>query len=111
MALDITLTSRPRSMLPSLSQKILPQPPSSNVPKADAAVTVDTFTASPEALARLNAEKNNVDASPQGSGKLKLADSNQEGANLVSLQTRQQLGTQRLSLANQSQQALLRLFS
>ncbi|NYZ11621.1 flagellin [Azospirillum sp. RWY-5-1] len=46
----------------------------------------------------------------EGSNKLTLADQNEEGANLLMLQTRQQLGTIALSLANQSQQAILRLF-
>ena len=38
------------------------------------------------------------------------ADINEEGANLLSLQTRQQLAIQALSLASQSDQAVLRLF-
>jgi flagellin-like hook-associated protein FlgL len=46
----------------------------------------------------------------EGSNKLIQADQNEEGANLLLLQTRQQLGTISLSLANQSQQAILRLF-
>ncbi|MFV3078022.1 flagellin [Niveispirillum fermenti] len=46
----------------------------------------------------------------EGSNKLVQADQNEEGANLLLLQTRQQLGTISLSLANQSQQAILRLF-
>lgn len=41
---------------------------------------------------------------------LTLADLNEEGANLLALQTRQQLGVTSLSLASQSQQAVLRLF-
>lgn len=45
-----------------------------------------------------------------GAGKLTLADQNEEGANILTLQTRQQLGTISLSLANQAQQAILRLF-
>jgi len=45
-----------------------------------------------------------------GAGKLTLADLNEEGANLVSLQTRQQLGIQALSFAGQQQQGVLRLF-
>jgi flagellin-like hook-associated protein FlgL len=39
-----------------------------------------------------------------------LADSNQEGANMLALQTRQSLSTTALSLANQASQAVLRLF-
>lgn len=45
-----------------------------------------------------------------GSDDLTLADLNEEGANLLALQTRQQLGVTSLSLASQSQQAVLRLF-
>lgn len=45
-----------------------------------------------------------------GSDLLTLADLNEEGANLLALQTRQQLGIQALSLASQSDQAILRLF-
>lgn len=50
------------------------------------------------------------DVLKEGSGKLTLADQNEEGANILTLQTRQQLGTISLSLANQAQQAILRLF-
>ena len=45
-----------------------------------------------------------------GSASLTLADSNEEGANLLALQTRQQLSTTALSLAAQSDQNVLRLF-
>jgi flagellin len=45
-----------------------------------------------------------------GSSDLTLADSNQEGANLLALQTRQQLSTTALSLAAQADQNVLRLF-
>lgn len=44
-----------------------------------------------------------------GSDKLTLADLNEEGANLVALQTRQQLGIQALSISGQQQQAILTL--
>lgn len=46
----------------------------------------------------------------EGANKLVQADQNEEGANILTLQTRQQLGTISLSLANQAQQAILRLF-
>nr|WP_298683940.1 hypothetical protein [uncultured Dongia sp.] len=46
----------------------------------------------------------------EGGNKLVQADQNEEGANILTLQTRQQLGTISLSLANQAQQAILRLF-
>ena len=45
-----------------------------------------------------------------GANDLTLADSNQEGANLLALQTRQQLSTTALSLASQADQNVLRLF-
>jgi len=45
-----------------------------------------------------------------GSDALTLADSNEEGANLLALQTRQQLSTTALSLASQADQNVLKLF-
>jgi flagellin len=45
-----------------------------------------------------------------GADNLTLADINEEGANLTSLQTRQQLSTVSLSLASQAGQGVLRLF-
>lgn len=45
-----------------------------------------------------------------GADALVLADTNEEGANMLALQTRQQLSTTALSLANQAAQAVLRLF-
>jgi flagellin-like hook-associated protein FlgL len=45
-----------------------------------------------------------------GSDKLVVADVNQESTNLVTLQTRQQLSIQSLSIATQSEQSVLRLF-
>ncbi|HET7673916.1 MAG TPA: flagellin, partial [Gammaproteobacteria bacterium] len=45
-----------------------------------------------------------------GADSLTLADSNEEGANLLALQTRQQLSTTALSLAAQADQNVLRLF-
>jgi flagellin-like hook-associated protein FlgL len=45
-----------------------------------------------------------------GSDQLVLADTNEEGANLLALQTRQSLSTTSLSLAAQADQAVLRLF-
>jgi flagellin len=46
-----------------------------------------------------------------GNDLLVLADQNEEGAKLLALQTRQQLSTQALSLANKSDEAILRLFA
>ena len=54
--------------------------------------------------------KNMVNTLQTGSNNLVLADPNQEGSNLLALQTRQSLSTTALSLASQSDQAVLRLF-
>jgi hypothetical protein len=111
MTTNVTLSSPLRNALLLLAQKNLQHASSLNIPvKADVTVAVDKFTASSGALARANSEKTTEDTSQQGSGKLKLANLNGEGANLVALKTRQQLGsTHSLNLAKQSQQALLRL--
>jgi flagellin-like hook-associated protein FlgL len=61
-------------------------------------------------LTRLDFTQAFSDLLKEGAGKLTLADQNEEGANILTLQTRQQLGTISLSLANQAQQAILRLF-
>ena len=45
-----------------------------------------------------------------GADKLTLADSNEEAANMLALQTRQQLGIQSLSMASQAAQSILGLF-
>ena len=45
-----------------------------------------------------------------GANNLVLADTNEEGANMLALQTRQQLSTTALSLASQASQNVLRLF-
>ena len=45
-----------------------------------------------------------------GADNLVLADTNQEGANMLMLQTRQSLGTTALSLSSQAAQSVLRLF-
>ncbi len=59
---------------------------------------------------RLDFTKNYVNTLTAGAGKLTLADLNEEGANLLALQTRQQLGIQSLAFAGQSEQAILGLF-
>jgi flagellin-like hook-associated protein FlgL len=53
---------------------------------------------------------NMVNTLEEGADKLTLADMNKEGANMLMLQTRQQLGTTSLSIASQAAQAVLRLF-
>ena len=54
--------------------------------------------------------KSLVETLNEGSDKLTIADQNEEGAKLLALQTRQQLGVTALSLAAQAQQSVLRLF-
>lgn len=59
---------------------------------------------------RIDFTKDTIANLNEGSDLLTLADINEEGASLTSLQTRQQLSITALSLANQSDQAILRLF-
>ena len=59
---------------------------------------------------RLDFTEDLVNTLEEGAGKLTLADLNEESANLLSLQTRQQLGLNSLSLAAQSERAILNLF-
>jgi len=54
--------------------------------------------------------KATINTLQSGSAALTLADTNQEGANLLALQTRQQLSSTALSLASQADQNVLRLF-
>ena len=54
--------------------------------------------------------KNLINTLQSGSDNLVLADQNQESANLLTLQTRQQLSISALSISNQAQQAVLKLF-
>jgi flagellin-like hook-associated protein FlgL len=54
--------------------------------------------------------KATINTLQNGSASLTLADSNEEGANLLALQTRQQLSTTALSLSAQADQNVLRLF-
>ena len=51
-----------------------------------------------------------VNTLKDGATKLTVADTNEEGANMLMLQTRQQLGVTSLSLASQAAQSILRLF-
>ena len=54
--------------------------------------------------------KNLITTLQTGADSLVLADTNEEGANALALQTRQSLSTTALSLANQASQSVLRLF-
>ena len=59
--------------------------------------------------ARQDFTKNLINTLQTGSDNLVLADTNQEGANLLALQTRQQLSITSLSLASQADQAILKV--
>ncbi len=59
---------------------------------------------------RLDFTDNYVNTLQTGADKLTLADLTEEGANLLALQTRQQLGIQALSFAGQAEQGILALF-
>ncbi len=54
--------------------------------------------------------KNMINTLETGAANLTLADTNEEAANLLALQTRQQLSSTALSIASQADQAVLRLF-
>lgn len=54
--------------------------------------------------------KGMIDTLTTGSDQLTLADMNEEGANMLMLQTRQQLGTSALSMSAQAAQSVLKLF-
>ncbi|EFO30775.1 flagellin domain-containing protein [Roseibium sp. TrichSKD4] len=54
--------------------------------------------------------KDMINTLSEGAGKLTLADTNEEGANLLALQTQQSLASTSLSLASQASQNVLRLF-
>jgi flagellin-like hook-associated protein FlgL len=59
---------------------------------------------------RQNFTNSMINTLQTGGDNLVLADTNQEGANLLALQTRQSLSTTALSMAAQSSQAVLQLF-
>ena len=59
---------------------------------------------------RLDFGDNLIGTLQDGAGKLTLADLNKESANLLALQTRQQLGINSLALAAQSERSVLALF-
>jgi flagellin len=59
---------------------------------------------------RQNFETNMINTLQTGASNLVLADQNQESANLLTLQTQQQLEISALSIANQANQSVLKLF-
>ena len=54
--------------------------------------------------------ENLINVLTEGADKLTLADMNEESANMLALQTRQQLAINSLSLASQASQSVLKLF-
>ncbi len=60
--------------------------------------------------ARQDFTKNMINVLQTGASNLTLADTNEEAANVLALQTRQQLSSTALSLASQADQNVLRLF-
>jgi flagellin len=82
----------------------------------DAAITTvraqtETFgTNSGTIQTRQTFEQNMINTLQTGASNLVLADQNQESANLLTLQTRQQLEISALSIANQANQSVLKLF-
>ncbi len=54
--------------------------------------------------------ENLINVLEEGADDLTLADMNEESANMLALQTRQQLGINALSLASQAAQSVLQLF-
>jgi flagellin len=60
--------------------------------------------------ARMDFTKAMINSLQTGADNLTLADPNEESANMLALQTRQQLGVVALSLAGQAQQSVLQLF-
>jgi flagellin-like hook-associated protein FlgL len=60
--------------------------------------------------ARQDYTQSTINILKDGAGNLTNADMNEEGANMLMLQTRQALGTTSLSLASQAAQSVLRLF-
>jgi flagellin-like hook-associated protein FlgL len=85
---------------------------------ADLAAALTTLRSQSQSLSsnlqvvqiRQNFTKEMINTLSTGADNLTLADSNEEGANLLALQTRQQLSTTALSLAAQADQNVLRLF-
>jgi len=59
---------------------------------------------------RTDFTQNLINTLEVGAGHLTIADMNEEGANMLALQTRQQLSSTALSLANQADQSVLSLF-
>jgi flagellin len=78
---------------------------------AEVGTQLNTYSAASKYITNtVNYNQQKIDALNGGLGALVDADLAKESANMQSLQIRQQLGTQALSMANQAPQALLSLF-
>lgn len=85
---------------------------------SDLTAALDTLRADGKTLAsntgvvttRQDFTTNLINTLTTGADNLTAADTNEEGANMLALQTRQQLGVYALQLSNQAQQSILRLF-
>ena len=92
--------------------------PISALPRPELTASLVTLRSQSQALSsnlqtvqiRQDFTKAMINTLQTGADNLTLADSNEEGANLLALQTRQQLSTTALSLAAQADQNVLRLF-
>jgi flagellin len=82
-----------------------------NTAIANVRAQTETFgTNSSTIQTRQTFERNMINTLQTGASNLVLADQNQESANLLTLQTRQQLEVSALSIANQANQSVLKLF-
>jgi len=82
-----------------------------NIALSNVQAQTETFATNASTIqVRQDFTKNLINTLQTGSANLVLADQNEESANLLTLQTRQQLSISALSIANQAQQAVLKLF-
>jgi flagellin-like hook-associated protein FlgL len=82
-----------------------------NAAISTARAQTETFGANSSTIStRQTFEQNMINTLQTGAGNLVLADQNQESANLLTLQTQQQLEISALSIANQANQSVLKLF-
>ena len=114
-AVDFTATGLAHQQL---GQQLGRAPPTSPRRATDLTAALTTLRSQAQAFGsnlstvqiRQDFTKAMINTLQTGADNLTLADSNEEGANLLALQTRQQLSTTALSLASQASQAVLRLF-
>jgi flagellin-like hook-associated protein FlgL len=82
-----------------------------NIALSNVQAQTETFATNASTIqVRQDFTKNLINTLTTGSDQLVRADQNQESANLLNLQTRQQLSISALSISNQAQQAVLKLF-